>query len=263
MIRTSLLRLTAAGIALTALPAAAVDHNNIDARRPLSFDDADSLAYREQALEFGLGLGLTRRRALGIGMAAEYLYGYQMNSHLSVGLDPTFGGRARDRDTRFDLGAVSVGWLRNFNRQHGRTPAFALRADLLAPTGIGGRGVGFRLRGIATRQAGRYGRAHLNLDLNGNPGAGGGERDLHGAMVLGYSRPLGYPTRFATTGLAELSVRQGEDQGTGPGMGVGLGLRKQVGVLSVVDVGLQTDLVGWNGSPRDRVRFVVGYSRGF
>ena len=31
----------------------AVDHNNIDASRPLSFDDAEAIAYRERAVESG------------------------------------------------------------------------------------------------------------------------------------------------------------------------------------------------------------------
>ena len=34
------------------LPGFAVDHNNIDAGRPLDFDDAEAIAYREKALEF-------------------------------------------------------------------------------------------------------------------------------------------------------------------------------------------------------------------
>ena len=34
--------------ALVAAPASAVDHNNLDAGRPLRFDDASPIAYREQ-----------------------------------------------------------------------------------------------------------------------------------------------------------------------------------------------------------------------
>lgn len=248
---------------LLAVPAAAVDHNNIDARQPLSFDDADSLAFREQALEFGLNLGWLRRRPLGLGLDAEYLYGFQRNSHLSIGFEPSIGGRIGDRDTRPDFGDVSLGVFHNFNRQHGNTPAIALRADAVAPAGRNSRGAAFRLRGIATRQAGQFGRVHLNVDLQGNPGAARDEREFHPGLVLGYTRPLGYPTQFTTTGLAELSVRAGEKRGAGPILGIGFGVRKQVAVRSVFDFGFQSDIVGWDGIQRSRIRLVVGYSYGF
>ena len=93
--------------------------------------------------------------------------------------------------------------------------------------------------------------------------AGRGEREFFPGVTLGYTRPLGYPTRFDTTGLAELSVQAGEKSGTGPVIGIGIGLRKQVTVRSVLDVGLQSDLLRVNGAPGDRIRFVVGYSTGF
>lgn len=248
---------------LCSAPAAAVDHNNVDAGRPLSFDDADALAFREQALEFGLGLAWPRRRPLGLGLNAEYLYGFRRNSHLSVGFGPSVGGRAEERDTRPDIGDASIGLFHNFNRQYGNTPALSLRGDLVMPTGRGSRGVAGRLRGIVSRQAGRYGRMHLNVDLTVNPSARVGQRELTPAVVLGYTRPIGYPTRFGTTGLAELSVRRGERSGTGAVAGVGLGVRRQVGVLSVFDFGIQADVAGGGGAPRDRLRLVAGYSRGF
>jgi hypothetical protein len=249
--------------ALLALPARAVDHNNIDAGRPLRFDDADAIAFREQALEFGLGLGLPRRSPLGLRLDAEYLYGFARNSHLSVGFEPSLGGRAGEESTAFDFGDVELGLFHNFNRQYGNTPAFSLRGDVFLPSGRDSRGVGFRLRGIASKQAGQYGTAHLNVDLNANPSAGRGEREFFPGVTLGYTRPLGYPTRFDTTGLAELSVQAGEKSGTGPVIGIGIGLRKQVTVRSVLDVGLQSDLIRVNGAPGDRMRFVVGYSTGF
>jgi hypothetical protein len=256
--------LAVAAAALLAPGAAlAVDHNNVDAHRPLSFDDAEALAYREQALELGLNLGWPRKRPLGLGLEAEYLYGFAMNSHASIGFEPSIGGRAGDADTRFDPGNVSLGLFHNFNRQYDGVPAFALRGDVYFPTGRGAQGTAFRLRGIASRQAGQYGRLHLNVDLTGNPGAGAGVREFQPGLVLGYTRPVGYPTQFQTTGLAELSVRSGEERGTGPVIGVGVGLRKQVGYRSVLDVGLQSDLAASRGAARDRLRFIIGYSAGF
>ncbi len=250
-------------VLLAAGPAAAVDHNNVDAHRPLSFDDADPIAYRERALEFGLNLGWPRRRPLGLGLDAEFIYGFRMNSHLSVGFEPSFGGRAGEENTAPDFGDASLGLFHNFNRQHGNTPAFSLRGDVFFPTGRDSKGVGGRLRGIMSKQAGQYGNFHLNLDLNANPGAARDERQFVPAMVLGYTRPIGYPTRFDTTGLAELTVRAGEERGTGAVLGIGLGIRKQVGVRSVFDLGVQSDIAGWNGAARDRIRLVAGYSYGF
>ncbi|MFN3648574.1 MAG: transporter [Armatimonadota bacterium] len=245
---------------LLAGPAHAVDHNNIDAHRPLSFDDADALAFREQALEFGLGLGWPRRRPLGLGLEAEYLYGFRMNSHLSVGFEPSVGGRAGSESPAFDFGDVSLGLFHNFNREHGNTPAFSLRGDVFFPTGRDSRGVAGRLRGIMSKQAGQYGRLHVNVDLNAHPDAPRGERQFTPGLVLGYTRPLGYPTKFDTTGLAELSVRAGDERGSGALVGIGLGIRKQVGVRSVMDLGVQSDLTG---ASRDRFRVVAGYSYGF
>lgn len=255
--------LAAVAVTLLAGPAYAVDHNNLDAGRPLGFDDADALAFNEQALEVGLGLGWPRNRPLGLELDAEYLYGFARNSHLSIGFDPSIGGRAGERGTAFDVGNVSLGLFHNFNRQYNGTPAFSVRGDVFFPTGRDAQGVGFRLRGIASKQAGQYGRLHLNVDLNANPGAGQGQRELYPGLALGYSHPLGYPTRFDTTGVAMLSVQGSSKSGTGPVIGLGVGVRRQVNVRSVLDVGLQTDLAGVNGAPRDRLRFVVGYSTGF
>jgi hypothetical protein len=42
-----------------------------------------------------------------------------------------------------------------------------------------------------------------------------------------------------------------------------VGIRKQVGFRSVLDLGIQSDIAGSNGAPRDRVRLVAGYSYGF
>jgi hypothetical protein len=248
---------------LPAGPAAAVDHNNVDAHRPLSFDDAETLAFREQALEFGLRLGSPRHRPLGVEFEGEYLYGFARNSHAAIGFSPSVGGRAGAERTSFDLGDVSLGVLHNFNRQYHGTPALSLRGDVFLPGGSDSRGAAMRLRGIASKQAGQYGRLHLNVDLNAHAGAPAGQRDLYPGVVLGFTHPLGYPTRFDTTGLAEIGFQGSANRGQGGVVTAGLGLRRQVSVRSVVDVGIQADLVSVDGAPRDRLRLVAGYSVGF
>lgn len=95
------------------------------------------------------------------------------------------------------------------------------------------------------------------------PGAARGERSFSPGVVVGYTRPVGYPRKFASTALPELGVQAGSEQGTGPMAMVGVGLRKQVNVRSVVDVGPQSDVFGGDGAPQDRIRVIVGYSAGF
>jgi hypothetical protein len=245
-----------------AAPARAVDHNNIDANRPLSFDDAESIGLREQALEVGGALVLPHERDVGGEFEVEYLYGFALNTHLVIGIDPAVGGRADSENTDFDPGDLSIGVFHNLNREYGNTPAFAVRADTYFPTGDDSQGVDFRLRGIASKTVGQYDRLHLNLDLDVNTQTEEEERSVVPGLILGYSRPLGYPRVFNRTILAEVGVRAGEEEGTSAITSAGIGLRQQVGYQNVLDIGLQSDFAGSDGE-RDDLRFVVGYSTAF
>lgn len=242
--------------------AQANDHNNIDANRPLSFDDAESIGYREQALEMGAALIVPEGRSVGGEFELEYLYGFAPNTHLNIGIDPSIGGRSDKDDTRFDPGNVSVGVFHNFNREYNNTPAFAVRADAYLPTGRDSRGVNFRVRGIASKTVGQYDRLHLNLDLNVNTGAESDEHTVVPGVIIGYSRPLGYPRRFDRTLVAEVGARVGEEKGDGTIVSAGVGLRQQVGHQSVLDIGLKGNLATGNGEHSD-VRLVTGYSFSF
>jgi hypothetical protein len=81
-------------------------------------------------------------------------------------------------------------------------------------------------------------------------------------MILGYSRPIGYPKRFDQTFLAEIGVRASQDSSGGAILLTGVGLRQQVGLRSVFDVGLEGD-VATGARERSELRFKVGYSLGF
>ncbi len=242
--------------------ARANDHNNIDANRPLSFDDAEPIGYREQALEMGAALIVPQGRSVGGEFELEYLYGFAPNTHLNIGIDPSVGDRADTDDTRFDPGNVSVGVFHNFNREYNNTPAFAVRADAYFPTGRDSRGVDFRLRGIASKTVGQYDRLHLNLDLNVNTETESDERSVVPGVILGYSRPLGYPRRFDRTFVAEVGASVGEETGDGAIVSAGVGLRQQVGYQSVLDIGLKGNIATGNGD-RSEVRLVTGYSFSF
>jgi hypothetical protein len=263
------LLLTALALLLTAPAAYAVDHNNVDEGRPLSFDDASSVAFRERATEGGVLLRDPQGAPLGFRADLEFLYGVALNSHVSLGVSPSAGGRAetkvvpRPTATSFDVGDVTIGALHSFSRETGNTPASALRVDLFLPAGRDSHGVGFRLRGIVSKTARQYDRVHLNLDLNVKAGARSEEREFRPALILGYSRPVGYPRQFTRTALAEVGVQTGSRKGTGPLILAGVGLRQQVTARSVVDLGLESDIVGFDGAPRDRIRLIAGYSVGY
>jgi hypothetical protein len=247
---------------LVATNSYAVDHNNVDANRPLSFDDAESIGFREQSLEFGASVVSPSLRDVGGEVEIEYLYGFAPNTHLKVGIEPSLGRNGDNDDTRFNLGDVSVGVFHNFNREYNNTPAFAVRADADFPTGRDSRGVDFRLRGIASKTVGQYDRLHLNVDLNVNTATEGNERSVTPGVILGYSKPLGYPRRFDRTFLTEVGVRASEQQVGGAIVSTGIGLRQQVGYQSVLDIGLQGD-IGVSDRDQSQLRLNVGYSLAF
>jgi hypothetical protein len=215
-------------------------------------------------LELGVRLAAPRGRAAGLGLAAEYLYGFALNSHIVVGLDPAIGGRAGgDDDTRFDIGDVSLGVFHNVNREYGNTPAFAVRGDIALPTGRDARGATIRVRGIWSRGFQQYARLHLNVDASFVTNTDEEERAFRPALTLGYTRPLGYPTRFDRTGLAEVSVRADEENGRGTLVSLGVGLRQQITPRSVMDAGLQSDVGASGGANREDIRVIAGYSTAF
>lgn len=238
----------------------AVDHNNIDANRPLNFDDADSIGFREQALDLGAALTIPEGESVGGEFEIEYLYGFARNTHLNIGIDPSI--ESEDDETEFSIGDLSVGVLHNFNREYNNTPAFALRGDVGFPTGNDSEGVDFRLRGIASKTVGQYNRFHLNLDANFTTNTDNDERDFIPGIILGYSRPIGYPTNFTRTLLAEVGVRSSEVEDDGAVVSLGVGLRQQIGYQSVLDLGIQGDIAGEEGESNE-LRLVAGYSFAF
>ncbi len=255
----------AAALLLPVSSARAIDHDNIDAGRPLSFDDAEAIAFRERALEVGFGLTSPYRRSgLGLGLSAEYLYGFRVNSHYSIDFNPSVGSRSESGDRRFDAGNVGIGLFHNLNRETLARPAFAVRADAYLPTGREASGIGFRLRGVMSRTFNQYGRLHVNADLNVQTSAGSGNRSILPAVTLGISRPLGYPTSFNQTGVVELGARVSQENGRGAVLYTGVGLRRQVTVRSVLDFGVQSDFAATkSGASRDNLRIVGGYSTQF
>ncbi|MGV3720436.1 MAG: hypothetical protein ACO1SX_05945 [Actinomycetota bacterium] len=270
-----------------AAPARAVDHNNVDAHRPLLFDDAEPVAFREMAFESGLDLTWPRLRPLAATLESELLYGIATDTHVALGLGFSGGGGSsnagggignrlagggpgaahvlhrQNRSGPSIITDVSFGGQRLFNREAFRTPATALRVDAYFPASGNSQGVGVRLRGIASKHVTQYGRMHLNLDVDVRAGAPSGERELRPGLILGFTHPIGYPRSFTRTGLAELAVQSSQFSDDGAVLTLGVGMRQQVGVRSVLDLGVEADVAGFDAAPPDRLRLIAGYSIGF
>lgn len=242
-----------------AAPAHAVDHDNVDANRPLDFDDAETIAFHEKSLEFGANVIKPKGGKVGIAGEVEYLYGFQKNWQLNVGVDPSY--LSQNGVKRSSFGDVSIGVQHNFNRETESSPAFGFRADAILPTGRDSRGVDYRLRAIASRKFGAYGRLHFNVDLDVNSNARPDESSTRWGAILGYSQPLGYPTRFDRTLVAQIGVRANELRGESAITTLGVGVRQQITPRSVFDVGLKSDVSG--GANRSSLQLVAGYSTAF
>jgi hypothetical protein len=243
-------------------PVYANDHNNIDSGRPLSFDDAESLGFGEQSVEFGTGLVFPENNNIGGEFELEYLNGIIRNGHIIISIDPQVGGRVNSDETDFDVGNLSVGFFYNFNREYDNIPAFAIRTDVGLPTGNNASGLDFRLRGIASKTVGQFNRLHLNLDLNIKTDPDNGDRSVLPAAILGYSRPIGYPKRFDRTFLAELGVITSDNSNGGALIRTGMGIRQQINRQGVIDFGIEGD-IATNSNNQSQLKLKIGYSFGF
>lgn len=251
-------RLVILGV-LVAGSAFATDHNNIDSGRPLRFDDAYSIAFRERAIELGLKFDTFRRSSPSYGLKAEYKVGFAKNQDIGIGFEPSYS----TSDRRGDVGNVELSYFNGLRREIDNTPALAYRVDVGLPTGRGSRGADVRFRGIVTKTVGQYDRLHLNLDLTTSTQKTAGERQATAGLTVGYTKPLGYPTQFDRTLVAQFGIDQSRDTSRGWVGNVGLGIRQQMGVRSVLDFGIEADVFSSKGRNPAGLRFAVGYSVGF
>jgi len=240
-----------------------IDHNNIDAGRPLTFDDAEAVAFRERSVEVGLGGILPDRGSAGLSFDAGFIYGFALNSHMTLDIDAITGGRAGSTDKNIQIDGLKFGAFHNFNREIGNSPAFSILTNVTVPTEEDASGIEIQIRGIVSKALFQYGRIHLNLDGIVKTVTENFERGFRPRLILGYSKPLGYPRSFFRTGVAELSIRSAELKGSGPVFLAGIGLRQQVTVRSVIDIGISSDFWAIDQAPREDFKVVVGYSTSF
>lgn len=237
----------------------AIDHNNIDEGRPLRFEDASSVAWHERAIEVGFGAGFPRRGSAQLNSKLEFLYGAFLNTHFGVALEPNYDSGA----DQLDANNLELSFFHALRREIGNGPALAYRIGIGLPTARDAKGVEGQVRAILTKALRQYDKVHLNLDAQVNSDPTAGARDAVLGAVFGYTMPLGYPRSFTQTMLAEFAVEQSSIQGQGWIGTLGLGLRKQVGVRSVIDAGVESDVFITDGASRVPFRFSAGYSVGF
>ncbi|MBA3724896.1 MAG: hypothetical protein H0W86_00220 [Armatimonadetes bacterium] len=244
-------------LVLSVSAAAQTDHDNIDSGRPLSFDDAEAIAYLGKAVEVGFAGSFFRNGSPGFEFPVTLIWGGMMDTQFEARLAARAGQGAGNGISPLDLSV-----LHSFRRETRSGPAMALKAEVQLPTERGDT-ASYRLRGIMTKAAGQYDRFHVNADVDFLPRAREGANKALLGAVLGYTKPIGYPRHFDTTGLAEIALRQAQRRGDGSILSAGIGVRRQMTPRSVLDIGLQSEIVTGRGSNSIPLRLILGYSTGF
>jgi hypothetical protein len=236
----------------------ALDHDNLDKNRPVQIEDAYPLAMGEIALEGGVRVNDRRQGRTRVTFQPQLLYGAFYNTQVEIGGDlltepTTINGAEKSGDLR-------VGVLYNFNTETLPWPALAVKLEMDLPTGVRSRGVDGTVTGIATRSFGRL-RTHLNAEYTVVGAAQGRERNGLYSLVAGVSYPLGYPSMFRDTLIADVFTRQSDVSGERNPTGIEAGIRHQVSSRLVLDAGLGTEFAG----PSDRSAFfgILGLSMAF
>jgi hypothetical protein len=250
------LRAWIAGWGLAAAPVWAVDHDNLDAGRPVRIEDAYPIAKGEIGVESGVAIRDGRGDGFGYGGELHAAYGIWYNTQVEIGGEAEFEGSSAGPTDRGS--SAMLGVLYNFNAESLEWPAFAVRAEVVAPGGEAGADPSAGL--ILTRAFGRL-RTHLNAAYTVSGSAPATDRRGRYEAVLGASYPLGYPMRFRETAIADVFTRQSSARGAANATGLEVGVRHQFSHRVVLDVGAGSELFG----PEDRAVWygTVGVSAGF
>ncbi|HEU4503887.1 MAG TPA: transporter [Nitrospira sp.] len=236
----------------------ALDHDNLDPNRPIAIEDAYVIPKGEIGVEGGVTFNDRKEGKERFGFQPQIIYGALDNVQLEIMTGLVTEPTSVVGDDK--SGDLSVGVLYNLNTETIDLPAFAVRAELGFPTGVNSKGVDTELTGVMTRSFGRW-RTHVNIGYTFLGSPQGQERSGTYRVVAAVSYPLGYPTSFRDTVIANVSTRQSDLVGQRNPTAVGIGLRHQVSSRVVFDVGLGTEFIG----PSDRSLFfsTLGLSIGF
>ena len=236
----------------------ALDHDNLDPNRPIAIEDAYVVPKGEIGVEGGILFSDRKRGESRLMFQPQLIIGAFNNTQLELSSDVSTDPRTVVGDDK--SGNLTVGALYNLNTETVNLPAFAVRLQLGFPTGVNAKGVGTALTGVMTRSYGRW-RTHLNVGYTFLGSPQGQERSGAYRMVAAVSYPLGYPSSFRDTIIANVFTRQSDLVGQRNPTGVGIGLRRQVSSRVVADAGIGSEFIG----PADRSVFfgTVGLSVGF
>ena len=246
-------------VAVSAAPASAVDHSNLDDDRPLDMEDAYPIDEDEWAVEGGLGFNHRHTEPDQGFFTLQALYGAFPNTHVT--LTTSFATDPRTIDEEDKSGDIQVAALYNFNQETLWAPAFGFKLGVNLPTGVGSSGVDYELKGIVTKGVGGGLTLHFNAIWNLLNGVPFGVRDDTYKFVLGGSWAPGVPMDTRTVLLANLFTEEAAVPGTKNTTGAGFGTRYQLNQQVVLDAGVTTEFSG----PVDRSRLLVnvGASYGF
>jgi len=236
----------------------ALDHDNLDPNRPIAIEDAYVIPKGEIGVEGGVTFNDRKEGKGRFGFQPQIIYGAFENMQLEIMTGLVTEPSTVSGDDKAD--DLSVGVLYNLNTETIDIPAFAVRAEVGVPTGVNSKGVDTELTGVMTRSFGRW-RTHVNVGYTFLGSPQGQERSGTYRVAAAVSYPLGYPSSFRDTVIANLFTRQSDLIGQRNPTGVGIGLRHQVSSRVVFDAGLGTELLG----PSDRSVFfsTMGLSIGF
>lgn len=236
----------------------ALDHDNLDPNRPIAIEDAYVVPKGEIGVEGGLLFSDRKRGDSRLVFQPQLIIGALNNTQLELSSDVSTDPRSVVGDDK--SGNLTVGALYNFNTETLSLPAFAARVQLGFPTGVNAKGVDTAVTGVMTRSFGQW-RTHLNVGYTVLGSPQGQERTGTYRVVAAVSYPLGYPTSFRDTIIANVFTRQSDLVGQRNPTGVGIGLRHQVSSRVVADIGIGSELFG----PADRSVFfsTIGLSVGF
>ena len=236
----------------------ALDHDNLDPNRPIAIEDAYVVPKGEIGVEGGILFSDRKQGKSRFVFQPQLIIGAFNNTQLELSSDVQTDPSSVVGDNK--SGNLTVGALYNLNTETLNLPAFAARVQLGFPTGVSAKGVYTALTGVMTRSFGQW-RTHLNVGYSFLGSPQGLERSGAYRVVAAMSYPLGYPTSFRDTIIANVFTRQSDLAGQRNPTGVGIGLRHQVSSRIVADVGIGSELIG----PADRsVLFsTIGLSLGF
>lgn len=230
---------------------AQTDFYNTDRGRPVQIEDA----YATERYAFELKLAPVRLERVTGGryqwsVEPELAYGILPRTQVEIGLPLVFSESGGQR--RSGVAGIDVSLFHNFNVETTTLPAFALRADVVAPVGdLGPQRPYGTVTAIATRTSG-WGRFHVNAQYGIGPdpapassGGGGVGPDL-GRWLAGVAVDKTYPLEsmlVTMEAFARKPLRAPGDDATIE-YTVGTGVRLQLSPTLALDAGVGRRLTG-------------------